>query len=1700
MAEPLDRQHDEIESLKSIYDDIFADMTPTNKVWNRDASPHFQILLQSHENPERPVVSLVLDIKFTPTYPLLSPIVKVLNPQNLLRARLAQIDAKIDEILKEYLGEEVCFTIIMDIKEMLDDFQQTTEQVLSLEEERVKRIEKERQLLEQREKEVLRREQLAKMKKSLEANKQILQMHSDYTEDSRSSELGRSADTPVSSDSRVSVLVPPPSVAQVFTFDNVLSGDIPNSNARCQFQAVQGFIRYEGRDLLLGISKQYIVKPYLPPPEQARLDDRNLTILYLLTVISLQDKHWLTIAGKTDIRNLELELESVKALSSESILKVIGFQIDQNHRDLCNWTIRILTDFELNQQSIIDILLAAGSVNWSLARTWLIQLLPALEYLHNSGLTHGLICPQSIVLCDAKSGIASLELRVIKLCHPTYALTLLRISHINNGQVGNSNFTDEFIPQTWMEPDLSATMARTDIWQLGVLFMRVMLDYNILETDFQSPEVFLNNFDYRKYSGIEEYAERVYDLLRKMVQPKASKRSTLLELNALMFFRAGFDSSPEATTETSRNIPRVHYDDSMRDPIGSSRYQKSTLDAARRNVNNSVSRRFSNPIGQNVHGTFQRTPEGTLFPDDSKNIKESRYAREFEEVGKLGKGGFGEVVKARNRMEGTFYAIKKIKHKQNKLENLLNEVFSLARLNHQYIVRYYGCWVEEISQIGTRTDNAIASDEDDDSSSEDSVSDLDEFESPLNVRSSSFLMSQDNSFQVDYFTNSVALLDYGSDFDDRIVFANSDDDENEEDEDEEDDDDDTTLDGQDTSDDEEYSSSVSKDVVSNTDFTQATPQAKSILYIQMEFCENNTLLDLIERGLPANPNEYWRLFRQILEAVSYIHSSGFIHRDLKPTNIFIDKSNNIKVGDFGLAKNSQFLSALLQNNQVSAGDKDLSTVVGTFFYTAKEVATGQYDEKVDMYSLGVIFFEMCYQLGTGMERAMILNNMRLQEIKFPADFSEKRKATEKKLIRELLNHDPQKRPGASELLQSGLLPVEHQDVVIKEALKSLADPASPWQQQVRETLFNQPYLLARDIMFDRVGKNSHGGVMEPLTGDYLIFSQTLAEVLRIFKNHGALQEFSGSFLIPKSLIQTREQVYELLDRSGSVLTLTYDLVLPLARFLSREDTKVKKCFTHEFVYRPNLRGTGKPDKYSAVAFDVFSHSQCSLLSDSAECIKAADEILDSLPCFKMKNSQSHIVINHMDILNSVIDFAFGTSHSLSQNRRYELMGVLSQLGVERGAEEIKAYLRNDFKIQHTVVKDLIDVFNFTVEPEKARQKLRKIMIDSPLLQKVEKALNNLTEIIQLARSMGVSSNISFCPLSNYNAKYYDGAFMFQVIYRIEKNRKFSRIATGGRYDSLIEHLSNEGLTTFKTPHAVGFQLAMTLLFLIMKNPRWRNLLSNSGSKSSSRWKAVRCDVLVVSLQESIIKDGGFELLGDIWAHNISCDWYIASSHEDIVNKAESDGCNWIIHLKQPINSGRKSKKGLYKPIRVKNVQLNKDIDLDYDEVLNYLESEISERENETSSQQNSGVSGADSSKDSSQVSHRIGEPIFSFDIDQKVVVVPNLAKGKKSNKRDKWELENDSKLAAASMLKELARAPILTVDLSDAVLDMILSTSLLVQQEEWLKRAFAINKQLPRSFGVNIYEALKKEADRGTRWVVLHAPKTDKTTIVDLLK
>jgi hypothetical protein len=75
----------------------------------------------------------------------------------------------------------------------------------------------------------------------------------------------------------------------------------------------------------------------------------------------------------------------------------------------------------------------------------------------------------------------------------------------------------------------------------------------------------------------------------------------------------------------------------------------------------------------------------------------SRYLADFEEIGHMGHGSFGSVVKVKNRLDKRFYAIKRIKLPRNKPalhRKIMREVTLLSRLNNAHVVRYYQAWIE----------------------------------------------------------------------------------------------------------------------------------------------------------------------------------------------------------------------------------------------------------------------------------------------------------------------------------------------------------------------------------------------------------------------------------------------------------------------------------------------------------------------------------------------------------------------------------------------------------------------------------------------------------------------------------------------------------------------------------------------------------------------------------------------------------------------------------------------------------------------------------------------------------------------------------------------------------------------------------------------------------------------------------------------
>ena len=99
--------------------------------------------------------------------------------------------------------------------------------------------------------------------------------------------------------------------------------------------------------------------------------------------------------------------------------------------------------------------------------------------------------------------------------------------------------------------------------------------------------------------------------------------------------------------------------------------------------------------------------------------------------------------------------------------------------------------------------------------------------------------------------------------------------------------------------------------------------------------------------------EGWRIFSQILQGLAHIHDLSIVHRDLKPENIFIDAENDVRIGDFGLARHGHYQPSTKPTDMVEAYT-NFTKSVGTTFYVAPEVRStgeGKYDEKADVSQL-----------------------------------------------------------------------------------------------------------------------------------------------------------------------------------------------------------------------------------------------------------------------------------------------------------------------------------------------------------------------------------------------------------------------------------------------------------------------------------------------------------------------------------------------------------------------------------------------------------------------------------------------------------------------------------------------------------------------------------------------------------------------------
>lgn len=200
-------------------------------------------------------------------------------------------------------------------------------------------------------------------------------------------------------------------------------------------------------------------------------------------------------------------------------------------------------------------------------------------------------------------------------------------------------------------------------------------------------------------------------------------------------------------------------------------------------------------------------------------------------------------------------------------------------------------------------------------------------------------------------------------------------------------------------------------IVSVYDIGEDLIEGKKIHYIVMEYVNGETLKDLIDRKKIISNHDIIDYSIQISQALNQAHSSNIVHRDIKPQNILMDRYGLLKVTDFGIARVS-----------TNATITYTSSILGTVHYISPEQAKGKFvDEKSDLYSLGVVMYEMATgKVPFDADNSVGIAVMHIQdEPESPIKLNENLSPRLNDIIMKLLEKDPQKRfKNANELIRA----------------------------------------------------------------------------------------------------------------------------------------------------------------------------------------------------------------------------------------------------------------------------------------------------------------------------------------------------------------------------------------------------------------------------------------------------------------------------------------------------------------------------------------------------------------------------------------------------------------------------------------------------------------------------------------------------------
>ncbi|KAI8469455.1 MAG: hypothetical protein J3K34DRAFT_459347 [Monoraphidium minutum] len=762
-----------------------------------------------------------------------------------------------------------------------------------------------------------------------------------------------------------------------------------------------------------------------------------------------------------------------------------------------------------------------------------------------------------------------------------------------------------------------------------------------------------------------------------------------------------------------------------------------------------------------------------------------------------------------------------------------------------------------------------------------------------------------------------------------------------------------------------------------------------MLYIQMEFCPR-TLSKVLEEG-PMEEADAWQVLRGILQGLAHIHSQGVIHRDLKPANIFYDSQGQVKLGDFGLAKfnhpapaadgapaaavpgspshlagrgtgaagpgaGGALLGAAAAAAAAAAasgtlGLSERTGVCGTSWYISPEIANGwaSYDEKargggggeVDLFSLGVVAFELWHPFSTAMERALLLRDLR-EAGRLPEGWEAAHREVAG-LIRWLMSPKPSDRPTARGVLRSELLPPVVEDEQLKDLVRSLpANPAA--YERVVDAIFSTaasapPAAPGGDDGGEGGGGGAGGGGgsgMGPMgLGElpgaplnvHVSVRDAVARVVHdVFRSHSAVPVASNVVGIAHAGLP-RDAV-RLLAPSGAQISLRYESRYPFAVWLAQQAAlaggggpaaaggvdSVRRYEVSHVMRAGRVRGL--PATYLQADLDIVSPAAGAGVAErtlaEAEVLKALTQVLDALPD---ELGQYEVRLNHRVIRAAAIAAlavpretlpnalnllstaaAASPAHPDARGGAWpSIRAGLDGLGLD--SDPVPGRLRDALPRLRSFLRD-------AAPPKGAAAAARgsggggaaAAAARGPGAAAWGAAADELAALGAHLAVWGLSDvQVLLDPLIAPLGDYFSGV-LFQVHLVSLATGMSSQVAAGGRYDALLRSLwSPAALALGPPPGAVGATLNLERLVRLVSQARMPHRWADSGS---ARFPPSQADVLVCARGGDGHLRLRMELLAHLWAAGIAAETLprAAPSLTEQYAFAQSRGVRWLVIL------------------------------------------------------------------------------------------------------------------------------------------------------------------------------------------------------------